>query len=277
VYTLHIVSDATGSLASHMINAVLTQFPGLQFTQVYHIFKQQARDIQQTVDSFRRRNHIVFYGLINTESKKLIEAACEKLRIPRFDLTGSLVQFIADHTGVAPVNELSRLHETNEGYFKRIEAMEFTAQHDDGRRLETILLADLVIVGLSRVSKSPTSTYLGSMGYKVANVSIAPETGFPEELRRVKRRTVAFTMQPRALHGIRFKRFEGFHRALRDKGLGPLHYYDMRSIVEEVVYAEREYRKRGYPIVDITGRTVEEIAATVLRLLHIPGKRLDYR
>lgn len=277
VYTLHIVSDATGNLASHMINAMLTQFPDIQFKEVYHIFKHHKQDIDAAVKSFRRKRHIVFYALMDPDSKKALHEACEAMRIPHFDLTGSLVQFIADHTGCSPVNELSRLHETNAGYFKRIDAMEFTAQHDDGRRLSSLHEAEIVIIGLSRVSKSPTATFLGSHGYKVANVSISLETGFPEELKRVKKRVVAFTTRPKNLFEIRQKRFQGFNRNIQRKHLDELPYADLRSVISEVVYAEKEYRARGYPVIDITGNTVEETAATVLRKLKIPRKNLAYK
>ena len=150
--TLHIVSDATGTLARHLISTVLTQFPDLNLRQVYHTFVQNDDDIQGVVKQLRRTRNLVVFGLIKPEHKKQLCMACDRLRIPRFDLTGSLVQFIADHTFTAPVNELSRLHETDAGYFKRIEAMEFTAQHDDSRRIDTIDQADVVIIGLSRVS-----------------------------------------------------------------------------------------------------------------------------
>jgi len=276
LYTLHIVSDATGNLASHMISAILTQFPELRFKEVYHIFKNKKKDVEETIQSFRRKHHIVLYALIDPESKKTLHEACARLQIPSYDLTGSLVQFIADHTGCPPVNELARLHETHAGYFQRIDAMEFTAQHDDGRRLDTINEADVIVVGLSRVSKSPTSTYLGSLGYKVANVSIAPETGFPEQLRGLKKKIVAFTLQPKALAEIRTKRFEQFDQTLKAKRIDGLPYYDLRSIIDEVVYAEKEYRKRGYPVIDITGLTVEEIAATTLDRLGIKRKSMAY-
>lgn len=275
--TLHIVSDATGTLARHLISTVLTQFPGLNLQQVYHTFVEDDEDIQKVVKQLRRTRNLVLFGLVNSDHKTLLSEACDRMNIPSFDLTGSLVQFIADHTSTAPVNELSRLHETDAGYFKRIDAMEFTAQHDDSRRIESIHQADIVIVGLSRVSKSPTATYLGAMGYKVANVSISQQTGFPEELDRVKGKTVAFTVMPKQLQETRARRFDKFKEEIEAGGLEDLSYYDMRSVVREVVFAEREYRKRGYPILTITGKTVEELAVIVLRELNIKRQDIVYR
>lgn len=276
-YTLHLVSDATGTLARHMISAVLTQFPDLNVKQVYHVFQNRKDEIDKTIATFKKHNHLVFFALLDPEAKKEIHEACVAHHIPHYDLTGSLVQFICDHTHTSPVNELARLHQTNAGYFQRISAMEFTAQHDDSRGLHTLAQADIVIVGLSRVSKSPSSIYLGSLGFKAANVSITRETGFPEELDEVKKKIVAFTLQPRKLFEIRHKRIKDIQDQAAMTNLTNIAYCDLRSVVEEVVFAEKEYRKRGYPILDITGMTVEEVAANVLRILGTKRKDLAYR
>jgi len=277
LFTLHIVSDATGLLARHAVNNVLTQFPSLDVKQVYHTFIDSEEDIAHVVAALRRKNTLVLYGLIDPKRKTMIHNACRQRNIPSYDLIGSLVQFIADHTGTAPVNKLSRLHETNEGYFQRIAAMEFTAQHDDGMRLDSLDQADIIIVGLSRVSKSPTATFLGSMGYKVANVSITQETGFPPELKKMHRRVIAFTAAPKFLQETRARRFHRIQEKINEYGIEDLPYYDMRPIVREVVYAEREFRKRSYPIVDIVGKTVEELSAIVLKELNIQQKNITYQ
>ncbi len=276
-YTLHLVSDATGTLANHMINAVLTQFPNLRVKQVYHVFQNQPDEIEKTIQSFKRRNHLVFFALLDPVAKQRIHEACVERHISHYDLTGSLVQFISDHTRTKPVNELARLHLTDAGYFQRIAAMEFTAQHDDSRGLHTLGNADIVIVGLSRVSKSPSSIYLGAMGFKVANVSITRETGFPPELDKVRRKTIAFTVQPRLLHQIRHKRLSGYRKSSPVQKIDDLPYLNLRSIIREIMYAEAGYRKRGYPILDITNLTVEEIAANVLRMLGTNRNDLSYR
>jgi [pyruvate, water dikinase]-phosphate phosphotransferase / [pyruvate, water dikinase] kinase len=275
-YTLHLISDATGTLARHMISAVMTQFPQLNVKQVYHVFNNRKDEIEKTIRTFKRRDHLVFFALLDPEAKQAIHSACVERKIPHYDLTGSLVQFICDHTHTEPVNELTRLHQTDTGYFQRISAMEFTAQHDDSRGLNTLEQADIVIVGLSRVSKSPSSIYLGAMGFKVANVSITRETGFPPELEKVRKKTVAFTLQPRLLHQIRHKRLRSYREFAAEHNLSELSYYNLRSVIEEVVFAETEFRRRGYPILDITNMTVEEIAANVLRTLGTNRRDLCY-
>jgi hypothetical protein len=118
--------------------------------------------------------------------------------------------------------------------------------------------------------------YMGSLGYKVANVSIAPETGFPKELDAVKKRVVAFTIQPRLLRDIRAKRLKDYQPPSHKDGIHNLKYVDQRAVIREVMNAEREYAKRGYPILDITGMTIEEITANVLRLLGTKRKNMAY-
>jgi regulator of PEP synthase PpsR (kinase-PPPase family) len=279
-YTIHLISDATGTLARHVVNAVLTQFPRLRVRQLFHVFQNRRDEVEKTIRTFKRRHHLVFFALLDPECRQLIHDACTRMRIPHLDLTESIVQFIALHTRTRPAYEVGRLHQADAGYFQRVAAMDFAARHDDSRGLDTLAEADIVIVGVSRVSKSPSSMYLSSMGYKVANVSVTPEAGFPRELARARGKTVAFTIQPRRLQEIRQKRFSAYERQADLKGLKDVmdfSYSDLRSVVREVAQAEAEYGRRGYPVLDVTHLTVEEIAATVLRLLGTHRRDLAYR
>jgi len=141
--------------------------------------------------------------------------------------------------------------------------MEFTLEHDDSLGLSTLGETDVVIVGVSRVSKSPTALYLGSRGYKVANVSISPQAGFPKVLAKIsKKKIVAFTTQPKRLHEIRVER-------ARRMGAAGTDYDDLDKIIEEVMAAEAEYRARGYPIIDVTNLTIEQTAAWILDALKL--------
>lgn len=268
-YTLHIVSDATGSLASHLINTILTQFPGVDFRKVYHTFQDSPSKVAETIKTFGKRQQIVLHSLVDPESKTAVRNACVSLRIPHFDLTGSLVQFLSDHIGVLPANELSSLHAVHAGYFQRIEAMEFTVNHDDGTGLDTIEDADVVLLGSSRVSKTPTSIYMGSQGYKVANVSITPQTGFPRELAKVKKKIVALFVQPKALSEFREQR-------LKSIGVAANSYADVKKVIGEVMWTLDQFRKRGYPILETTGLTVEQVVAQVLKIKKIKRRDQHY-
>ena len=269
-YTFHLVSDSTGNLAQHMLGAVLTQFPDLHAKQIHHVFVDTPDEITKLGKQLKKQRTLVFHSFVNAEHKVALEAICEKKGIPQFDLTGSLSAFIAQHVGMDPVGELRRLHATDNGYFQRMDALEFTLQHDDSRRLESIHEGDIVIVGLSRVSKSPTSTYLGWHGYRTANVSISLESGFPKELSRCKRKVVALSMQPKRLFEIRTRRFQ-LNRFSETAEIAnkDFSYLNLRDVVHEVMQAEAEYRRRKYPIIDVSSRTVEETAAMVLETLKL--------
>jgi regulator of PEP synthase PpsR (kinase-PPPase family) len=260
VHTLHIVSDGTGFLAGHMITAILSQFPDVEFKSNYHVLQDSLKKLEVTVESFGSRKTLVLHALVDPEAKCFVQNECVKRKIPHYDLTGSLVQFVSDHIRVAPANEFARLHQVNTGYFQRVEALEFTSQHDDGLGIETIHEADIVLVGVSRVSKSPTAMFLAAQGFKTANVSITPVAGFPKELNKVKKRVVALTMQPKRLQEIRTARLANWN-------MESMSYDNLRDVIIEVQTVNVEFRKRRYPIVDITQMTIELTAATVLDLL----------
>ena len=259
-WTLHIISDATGNLARHMITPMLTQFPTLNVEKVFHPFCNTLEKVEETIKAIKPSHTIVLHALVNADAKRLVRLMCIPRRLPQYDLTGGLALFLAEHFGTLPAEQISRLHQVDAAYFRRIDAMEFTAIHDDSQALDTIDRADVVIVGLSRVSKSPTSTFLASLGYKVANVSITPETGLPKQLNAVKKKTIALTVQPKHLQQV---------RAARLPEVQDTPYHDLREVIREVVWAEDEYRKRKYPILDITGMTIEQVAARIVEAMKL--------
>jgi regulator of PEP synthase PpsR (kinase-PPPase family) len=179
------------------------------------------------------------------------------------------VNFLAEKTGETPLNEFELVHSRDESYFERIDAWEFTMQHDDSRRLDSIKEADIVLVGLSRVSKTPTAAYLGWLGYRVANVSFAPETGLPKELKKCRGKVVALTMQPKRLADIRMRRMKinRFADAVARDRSKEFRYSDVRDTIREVMDAESTYRKMKFPIIDTTDATVEETAARIIQML----------
>jgi len=260
-YFLHIITASGGTLMGDMLSTLLTQFPGVAFRKVHHPFCDTREKVEEALAGIDGRRALVVHALADPRSKAAVRRARVTLRIPHHDLTGPLVHFIADQVGVLPANDVTRLHATDESYFRRIAAMEFAMEHDDGLGLDQLDEAEIVIVGLSRVSKSPTSMFLASKGYKTANVSISPETGFPAELAKVKKKIIALTVQPKRLQEIRAARFGEIMRGTS--------YSNLPDIIREVMEAEAEYHKRRYPVLDITELTVEQTAAKVLETLGI--------
>ena len=269
VMALEVISDATANLATHVMAAVLTQFDRTQFEMRAHRFINTVKAVDDLVSNLIEVPTIVVHAVVEPALKQRIAEKCDARKIPHFDITQSLVSFLSEHSGQEPKNERARLHRTDKEYFRRIEAMEFTAQHDDARRLESAREADIVLVGLSRVSKSPTSTYLGSMGFKVANIPLSPRHDVPAILDEVAEKVVALTIQPKKLQKIRSSRFQQFNEKIADTGASELPYAQLRSIIREVMWAESLYLDKGFKMIDTTYLTVEQTAARILVTLKL--------
>ena len=254
-YTIHLVAAATGELLSGLVSVAISQFPDTEFEVVSHPLQNDLEKLEATLDRLTGQRPVVLHALADEAAKLLVRKKCVVRHISQFDVTGPLVNFISDCVGVLPLNDVSRLHQFDSAYQRRIEAMEFALTHDDGLGLQSLGEADIVIIGVSRVSKSPTTLYLASRGYKAANVSISRATGFPAELSKVsKSKIVAFTIQPKQLQAIRAERAKKF------KAEGS-EYEDLKSVIREVMDAEAEFRRRGYPIIDVTSLTIEQTIA----------------
>lgn len=275
-FVIHVFSDATGSLARHVMLSLLSQFPGLEYRIVLHVFQGDPRSIRASVRELERDRSLVIYALVDSGARGVVETECQRRKIPSHDLTGPTAAFIEKVTGVPEVADVDRIHRIDEGYLEKIQALEYTLQHDDSRRLETVGEADIVIIGLSRVSKTPTATYLGSLGYRVANVSLVPDHGLPEPLKAARGKIIAFTLSAERLNEIRSRRFDAFRRKIRAAGLEDLPYYSSKATAREVMAAEEIYRANRFPVLDTTGLTVEETAARVLKILPVQKSGVIY-
>jgi regulator of PEP synthase PpsR (kinase-PPPase family) len=262
-YTMHLISGSTGDLLFRMATMAATQFSNIEFEIVPHPLAATPEQLERILHGINGPRVMVIHGLADAVSKQLVRSYCVRQRLPHFDLTGPLFDFLADCVGQFADNDLARLHSMDAAYQRRIEAMEFAMEHDDNQGLPTLSKADIVLVGLSRVSKSPTMLYLGSRGYKVANVAISPATGFPAELAKIpKKKIVALTMQPKRLHEIRVER-------MKEAGAPGTDYDDLKSVIREVLDFETECQRRGYPLIVATNTTIEQNAAQVLMTLKL--------
>lgn len=257
-YTIHLIAMASGDLLNGLARVAISQFPDVNFEVVSHPLLDTMEKLEARLDELSGERPIVLHALAGDDLKGLVRNKCIVRRIPQFDATGQILNFFAGCVGELPQNDVSRIYRFDTAYRRRIEAMEFALEHDDGLGIHSLREADIVIVGISRVSKSPTTLFLSARGYKVANVSIAPEVEFPEELEKISNsKIVAFTMQPKRLHEIRIERASRM-------GAEGTSYGDLQSVIREVMHAESEFRRRGYHIIDVTNLTIEQSAAKVL-------------
>jgi hypothetical protein len=256
--TIHVLSDSTANLSRHMLTAVLTQFPPDSVHVTYHSFVRTDEKVDAAIGKLKGTNALVCHALVSPELKQRVEKLCKAARIPAHDLTGGLATFLQESTGLEPHRDVNALHKIDSAYRKRIGAMEFTLNHDDGLGLDTIHEADIVLVGVSRTSKTPTSILLAQQGFRAANVSLAQGIEPPSQLLALpKEKVVALVISPSQLALIRA------HRQ-RTWEMRQTTYDEPRSVAKEIAWAKALFQKQGWKVIDVTDQAVEETAARVI-------------
>lgn len=267
--TIYILSDGTGETASTMIRAALVQYEDANINIVRCKNVRTAEQIESLLDDVSaKRGMIVFTMVSPAMSKRVIEGAAQRA-VLAVDLMGPLLLALDQHLGhQSGAHTAGLLRAVDEQYFKRIEAIEYTVKHDDGKTLSDLDQADIVLVGISRTSKTPLSIFLSHKGWKVANVPMVLNTPLPEELFKVdQRRVVGLTIDPHSLTRIRKRRLEKFGQ---DQGGS---YANMATIQQEIDYAGEVFKQnRRWPVFDVTDRALEETAAEIVRVV---ASRLD--
>lgn len=257
-----VVSDSLGETAELVARAAAIQFDShrMEFVRVPYV--EDARMLMGVFEHARTRPSLVVYTLVRPDLRKLVQEYSGRLGIPAVDVLGPLLEAMQKVAGFPPRLQPGLIRQLDEAYFRRIEAVEFAVKYDDGRDLRGLARADLVLVGVSRTSKTPVSLYLAQRGYKVANVPLVPEIPLPAELLALPRgKVVGLTIQPESLCAIRSERVKAM-------GLnGPARYADPDRVREELAYAREVFRQLGCPVVDVTYRAVEETANRVLEAM----------
>jgi regulator of PEP synthase PpsR (kinase-PPPase family) len=245
---LYVLSDSTGNLARHMLGAFLTQFPPDAVTVRVEPFVRTLPRLTELLDRARRDDAAVCHAMVSEEFKHFIEQTCWKAGLPCRDLTGGIVEFLSKATGLAARPDVAALHRLDQAYKRRISALEFTLDHDDALGLTTLHEADIVLAGVSRTSKTPTSIYLAQQGYRVANVALAMEVAPPAQL---------LALPPGKVVGLIINPAAGW-------GMGPTEYGDAAQVAREIAWARRLFNDRRWPTLDVTDQAIEETAARVL-------------
>jgi hypothetical protein len=258
---VYVLSDSTGNLARHMLTAFLTQFPRDAFAVRFKSFVQTDANVNAAFDEIEATPGLVLHAVMSAELKGSIAQRCRDLNLPMCDLTGPFVEFLARESGINPDADHRRLHHVDETYQNRIRALEFTLEHDDGLGLDTLDQADIVLVGVSRTSKTPTSIYLAQQGRRVANVSLAHQVEPPQQLLRMPpRKVVALVIDPQQLAEIRTRRQTGWRMPTTS-------YNEPDHVKSEMAWARRLFARQGWPILDVTDQAIEETAARVLAIV----------
>ncbi len=261
---LHVVSDSTGNLSKHMVTAFLTQFASGTFELRLWNFLSTDNRLAKALEEIGKVGGAVMHAVVAAKHKQMIETFCAQKDIRCQDMTGHFVDFLASASGVQPAADVKALHEVSEGYHRRIEAIEFTMQHDDGLGVNRLQEADVILVGVSRTSKTPTCIYLAQQGYKAANVAIAIESPVPDELLSMnKPKIVGLLIDPLRLIEIRLARHRSWNMTKTS-------YVEMEHVEQEVQWSRHLFSRQGWPTLDVTKTAVEETAAKVVHLLNLP-------
>jgi regulator of PEP synthase PpsR (kinase-PPPase family) len=256
---VYLLSDATGETAEKIVMAALTQF-GDKTVRVKRVSNVRGKNqVYEALDEALSQHAFVVYTIVNRELAQLVHDECASLGLTSFDLITPLLMHLSGFFGRSPGETPGLLHGVDDEYFRRIEAIEFTVKHDDGQETRHLSKADIVLVGVSRTSKTPLSIYLAHRGWKVANVPLVKGIEPPVELFQVDPGRVAgLVIDPQRLLEVRAAR-------LRNLGQDPrAAYADFEQIEEELRYARSFFRHHPWVVVDVSGKAVEETANEVL-------------
>ena len=261
-YNIHLVSDSTGETLSTIAKAVLVQYKNLDFQQHMHSLVRNKRQIESVYEEIKERPGVVLCTLYDLELKKTLQTLCDELSIPLIDPLDSIHQSLTSVYGIKGSPIIGGQHQLNTEYFERIDAMNYTLAHDDGVISGDLNAADVILVGVSRTSKTPTSIYLANRGIKTANIPFVNNIPLPHELTVVKHPLiVGLVATPERIIQIRKNRLMALN-AKDDSS-----YVDKRLVSEEIVKAKKLFESSNWPVIDVTRKSIEETAAEVMLLL----------
>jgi regulator of PEP synthase PpsR (kinase-PPPase family) len=263
--TLHLVSDSTGETLKAVSSAAAAQFSELEYQQKTYPMVRTVTQLERVFKNIKEEKGVVFCTLVEEEVREKLEQFCKKENILYLPVMENIVSILEEYTGFEAINKPGGQHILNDDYFKRIEAINYTLEHDDGQGQLNLENADVIVVGVSRTSKTPTCIYLANQGIKAANYPLVPHVGISEELENVKNtQVVALITSAHTLVEIRRKRSIelGLNNTDND-------YIDIHKVEEEITTAKRIFANKGWPVIDITRRSVEETASAIMNILSL--------
>jgi regulator of PEP synthase PpsR (kinase-PPPase family) len=262
-FHLHLISDATGETLTTMAKAAAVQYAQVRPIEHVHPLVRTPKQLERVLKEVEQAPGIVLYTVVKKELIEEIERRCRELKVPSLHVLQPIMQIFESYLGAPQTPVVAGQHLVDADYFRRIDALNFAMHHDDGQLPQDLNAADIIILGISRTSKTPTSIYLAQRGYKTANLPLVPGIELPEAL--IKPHTafvVGLVASAERIAEIRRNRVH----LLADRNLDD--YVDRTQITNEIAYSRRLCTKHGWPVIDVTRRSVEETAATIIRLLH---------
>ncbi len=262
-FHLHLVSDATGETLITVGRAAAAQYAGMSPVEHMHPLVRTHKQLDRVLSAIEEYPGIVLYTLLDHELAKRLENKCRSLGLPYLSILGPVLQLFQSYLGGETKPRVGAQHTLNAEYFKRIDALNFTMLHDDGQHTDGLEEADVVLIGVSRTSKTPTSIYLANRGVKTANVPLVPSMALPVPLEQLSQPlVVGLYASPERIVQIRQNRLLGL-KAEHDAD----QYIDKHAVAAEVAFSRKLFAKHNWPSIDVTRRSIEETAAAVITLL----------
>ena len=262
-FHLHMISDATGETLIAVARAAASQYTQIRSIEHVYSMVRTSKQLDRIVVELEEAPGIVLYTMVDRELGVRLEAACRGLGIPCVSVLEPVLQLLQSYLGATGARRSGAQHVLDAEYFRRIDALNFTMMHDDGQLTGALEEADVVLVGISRTSKTPTSIYLANRGIKTANVPIVPGIRLPAQIEHLKRPlVVGLVASPERIVQLRENRILSLNAGGRDNS-----YVDKAAIADEIAATRKLCARHGWPIIDVTRRSIEETAAEVIALL----------
>lgn len=261
VFHLHLVSDATGETLNAVARAACAQFEETRAIEHFYSLIRGPRQLERVLREIENEPGPVMFTLVSDALREKLESHCAELQVPCISVLDPVVGALGSYLGKQSTHKPGSQHEMDAEYFDRIEALNYTMSHDDGQTHGDLDHADIILVGVSRTSKTPTCIYLANRGIKAANVPIVPGVPLPPDLETATHPLiVGLTASPERLVQIRKNRLLSLHQ---DSDTA---YVDREAVREEIVNARRAFTRHNWPVIDVTRRSIEETAAAILNL-----------
>jgi len=264
-YNVYLVSDSTGETLDRIFLSLKSQFANFDYEKKEFAFIRTEQQIDKIIKECQElENAIILYTIVETKLAKYLAGQSEKFSVPCFGVLGNLILSFSKLLNQKAIHKPSAQHVLDEDYYKRIEAIQFTMTRDDGKKVDDINDADVVLLGVSRTSKTPTSIYLANRGYKTVNIPLVLDQKIPKELKaNTKSCIIGLVADPERLSDIRRNRVA----IMKDQKIKD--YTNLESIKKEVEDSKILFKKNNWPVIDVTRRSVEETAASILKIIDI--------
>ena len=265
-YQIYLISDSTGETLDRVFLAIKAQFKNIEYEINSYFFTRTENQIIKILEvAKKKQNAIILYTIVDNNLAKFLANKSSEKKIPCFGVLGNLILSFSKLLNQQASHVPSGQHALNEEYYERIEAIQFTMNHDDGNLINEINKSDLILLGVSRTSKTPTSIYLANKGFKTSNVPLVNERSIPEILKKNPKKfcVIGLTSEASRLVDIRKNRMT----TLREKE--STNYTDIEKIKNEVEEAKKTFKKYGWPTIDTTRKSVEETAASIIKIHEI--------